>query len=120
MEKNLKISILLDYYKEMLTSKQADVLDLYYNHDLSLAEISQNMNISRQGVRDTIIRGEQALCNTESKLKLIEKNKLISAKINNILDSIDSMEKEYCDKEAEFKDKVRAIKEGLEEIVEEI
>ena len=50
MPKNLEISILLDYYGQMLTEKQREVAQLYYNEDLSLAEIAQFANITRQGV----------------------------------------------------------------------
>lgn len=50
MAKNLEISVLLDYYGQMLTEKQREVARLYYNEDLSLAEIAQFANITRQGV----------------------------------------------------------------------
>ena len=60
-EKNLDISILLDHYGEMLTEKQREVIDLYYNQDLSLAEIAEQEGISRQGVRDNIKRAEAQL-----------------------------------------------------------
>ena len=56
--KDLNIALLFDFYGEMLTEKQKDVIDLYYNEDLSLAEIAEHEGISRQGVRDNIKRGE--------------------------------------------------------------
>ena len=71
MPKNLEISILLDYYGQMLTEKQREVAQLYYNEDLSLAEIAQFANITRQGVRDSIKRAEHALGEMESKLGLV-------------------------------------------------
>ena len=71
MAKNLEISILLDYYGQMLTEKQLEVAQLYYNEDLSLAEIAQLANITRQGVRDSIKRAEHALGEMESKLGLV-------------------------------------------------
>ena len=67
-DKNLEISVLLDFYGGMLTTKQEEALYLYYNEDLSLAEISEHQNISRQGVRDSIKRGEAALLEMEEKL----------------------------------------------------
>lgn len=73
MPKNLNISSLLDIYGKALTEKQRDVLDLYYNDDLSLSEIAENMGISRQGVRDTIKRGEDALLYYEDLIGLQEK-----------------------------------------------
>ena len=56
MAKNLEISMLLDFYGEMLTDKQREVVSLYYNEDLSLAEIASIAQITRQGVRDSIKR----------------------------------------------------------------
>ncbi|WP_243113055.1 putative DNA-binding protein [Ruminococcus sp. Marseille-P6503] len=70
MNKNLSMSILLDLYGELLTEKQRDVLELYYNDDLSLAEIAQQYEISRQGVHDSIRRGEEALLKFEEILGL--------------------------------------------------
>ncbi len=73
MEKNLKYSELLDIYKALLTDKQAEALEYYYNDDYSLGEISELMDISRQGVRDFIKRGEAVMDETEDKLRLNEK-----------------------------------------------
>ncbi|MBQ9375127.1 MAG: putative DNA-binding protein [Ruminococcus sp.] len=75
MSKNLEISVLLDLYGELLTKKQYDMLDFYYNDDLSLAEIAEQYEISRQGVHDSIKRGEELLLNYENVLHLCEKEK---------------------------------------------
>lgn len=77
--KNLRISVLLDHYAAMLTEKQREVIDLYYNEDLSLAEIAENKDISRQGVRDSIKRGEQTLLALENALGIAEKFEKIEA-----------------------------------------
>ena len=61
MAKNLEISYLLDFYSEMLTQKQREVIEYYYNDDLSLSEIAMNEGITRQGVRDSIKRAESQL-----------------------------------------------------------
>ena len=66
--KNLEISYLLDFYGDVLTEKQRDVMEQYYNDDLSLAEIAANFGISRQGVRDAIKRGEAILLDLEDKV----------------------------------------------------
>lgn len=76
MAKNFRICILLDYYKAMLTEKQAEVIDLYYNQDLSLAEISELMDVTRQGIRDHIKRAEESLLHLEERLHLAEKAEL--------------------------------------------
>ena len=70
MAKNLEISFLLDFYGDMLTDKQRDVVELYYNEDLSLAEIAAHSGITRQGVRDSIKRAEGQLLEYEERLHL--------------------------------------------------
>ncbi len=72
MAKDLKFSALLDVYGDMLTEKQRDMLDLYYNSDLSLSEIAQDEGISRQGVRDSIKRGEEALLEMDEKIGVMD------------------------------------------------
>ena len=66
--KDLGFSILLDYYGMVLTEKQRVILTEYYDEDLSLAEIAENLGITRQGVRDAIKHGEAALDELEAKL----------------------------------------------------
>lgn len=73
-DKDLRFSVLLDYYSCMLTDKQRDVIDLYYNEDLSLSEIAEHENITRQGVRDSIKRGEQTMLELEEKFHFAEKS----------------------------------------------
>lgn len=85
-EKNLKVAVLLDYYSPMLTEKQRDVIDLYYNEDLSLGEIAEHENITRQGVRDSIKRGEQSLFELENALGIARK----SAELIKLADEIDT------------------------------
>ena len=69
-QKNLEFSLLLDYYAPALTEKQREILAMYYNEDLSLAEIAENFGITRQGVRDAIKRAEQQLTDMEACLGL--------------------------------------------------
>ena len=68
MAKNLAMSHLLDFYGEVLTEKQRDMMVQYYNDDLSLAEIADNFGITRQGVRDAIKRGEAVMQELEEKV----------------------------------------------------
>ncbi len=70
MEKNLQISLLLDFYGELLSPRQREITGNYYNDDLSLGEISANMGITRQAVRDIVKRTELALFEMEEKLGL--------------------------------------------------
>ncbi len=64
--KQFEMSMLLDYYGGLLTQKQKTYFDLYYNQDLSLAEIAEQEGISRQGVHDTITRTEAILRDMEA------------------------------------------------------
>lgn len=86
MPKNLEISVLLDYYGQMLTEKQREVAQLYYNEDLSLAEIAQFANITRQGVRDSIKRAEGTLLEMEERLGLARKFRVYHQKLEQIVD----------------------------------
>ena len=61
MDKNIRISILCQIYGKLLTEKQYQVLNDYYNNDLSLSEIAENLQITRQAVRDNIKKGENKL-----------------------------------------------------------
>ena len=72
-EKNLRLAVLYDLYGDLLTDAQSTMFGYYYNDDLSLAEIAQNTGITRQGVRDSIKRAEDALLCYEKKLHLAER-----------------------------------------------
>ena len=63
----LEMTLLFDYYGDLLTEKQKTCFDLYYNQDLSLAEIAEEAGISRQGVHDSLARAEAALLAMEEK-----------------------------------------------------
>lgn len=69
-EKDLSIAYLLDFYGDVLSERKREVLDDYYNSDLSLAEIAGNLGISRQGVREMIKKAEKELLFYEEKLQL--------------------------------------------------
>ncbi len=92
MAKDMKVALLLDFYGDLLTDKQRDSLDFYYNDDLSLGEIAANLGISRQGVRDNIKRAEAVLLDMEERLNLAAKFAEIKqrlASVRNALDVID-------------------------------
>ena len=68
-----RMTMLFDFYGELLTERQREFFDLYYNEDLSLSEIAENNGISRQGVRDVIVRAEAAMQEVEDKTGLIRR-----------------------------------------------
>ena len=68
-----RMAMLFDFYGDMLTDRQKEFYDLYYNEDLSLSEIAENYGISRQGVRDVIVRAEATLTELEEKTGIIKR-----------------------------------------------
>lgn len=69
-EKGPELSLLFDFYGALLTDKQRDIFAMYYDEDLSLGEIAENEGITRQGVRDALLRAENTLRDTEQRLGL--------------------------------------------------
>ncbi len=85
MAKNLDIPLLYDFYGELLTDKQRNMIELYYHQDLSLSEIAENIGISRQGVRDSVKRAETQLIEMESQLGMASRLKRINTGLSDIL-----------------------------------
>ena len=73
MEKNVEISILCQLYGKLLSEKQLEFIDDYYNNDLSLSEIAENHGITRQAVRDMLKKGEKKLFEYEEKLLFMKR-----------------------------------------------
>jgi len=88
---SLELTLLYDFYGEILTEKQRELFDLYYNEDLSLAEIAEHLNITRQGVRDGIVRSEEILRKFEEKLGLAEKFGRLSEDVKKIISSAETI-----------------------------
>jgi hypothetical protein len=85
MDELFTISLLLDFYGQMITKRQYEILDLHYNNDYSLGEIAQELKISRQGVHDNIKRGKASLYEMEQKLGLAARFQCQKAKASEIL-----------------------------------
>lgn len=98
MDKNVKISILCDLYGKLLTEKQFEFLNDYYNNDLSLSEIAENNNITRQAVRDIIKKGEKKLFEYEEKLFFMKRMLNQEKMIQHILSELTKIEKDSSDK----------------------
>ena len=99
MEKKVEISMLWQIYGKLLTEKQYQYIDYYYNEDLSLSEIAENENITRQAVRDIIKKGERKLFEYEEKLLFMKKTINQEQKIQQVLFNLTKIEKDSSDKQ---------------------
>lgn len=99
MEKNVEISMLCQIYGKLLTKKQLEILQDYYDKDLSLSEIAQNQEITRQAVRDIIKKGENKLFELEEKLGIMKKTFKQEEKIAIILSELTKIQKRSTDKQ---------------------
>ena len=97
MDKKIEISMLWQIYGALLTEKQKEYIDYYYNEDLSLAEIAQNDGITRQGVRDIIKKGEKKLFEYEEKLLFMKKTMNQEKQIENILAQLNKIHEDSSD-----------------------
>jgi predicted DNA-binding protein YlxM (UPF0122 family) len=98
MEKHIEVSILWQIYGKLLTEKQYDVLNDYYNNDLSLSEIAENSDISRQAVRDLIKKGETKLFEYEKLLGIMEKTQQNEKTLQDALDKLSKINDYTSDK----------------------
>lgn len=87
----LEMTLLLDYYGEMLTEKQFTCFDLYYNQDLSLGEIAEEAGISRQGVHDSLARAEAILVAMEEKTGCIARAKAVQQAVQTICSAAEQL-----------------------------
>lgn len=109
-------TLLFDFYGQLLTDKQRDIVEMYYSDDFSLSEISEQIGISRQGVYDALKRAETTLKEYEARLRLVEKflqQKSILAKVSLMLDEIVDAEQDDI---SEIKDRIKNIKSFIERL----
>lgn len=116
MEKNIEVSLLLDFYGELLKPGVRQTIDLYYNDDLSLAEVAQQCGITRQGVRDSVKRGESLLFDFEKKLGLMRRFR----ELENGLDRIAALARDIAENSSDKKSaaaaaEIAALAGGLKE-----
>ncbi len=101
-EKNLRLVVLFDTYGALLTEDQRNMFGLYYNEDLSLAEIAQSTGLSRQGVRYAIKHAEEALLSYEEKLGLSKRFSEIDESLERAADIARSLKEKHTDESSEF------------------
>lgn len=117
MDELAAISLLLDFYGQLITKRQFEILDLHYNNDYSLGEIAEQMNISRQGVYDNIKKGKAALNRLEEKLGLKGRFSEKRNKAKEILDLLDSMNSDVLS--GQDAQKLKEAKHAVIEIMED-
>ena len=88
IDKMVEIGLLFEQYKELLTDKQREIVSLYYEENYSLGEISENLNVSRQSVYDTLKRSEKILREYENKLHLVSINNKQEEALKSLKDKI--------------------------------
>ncbi len=109
MEDRVEISLLMDFYSPLLTEKQRNIMELYYNEDLSLAEIAELNNTSRQAIHDLIKRCDKLLLSYESKLNLLQKS---INRENKIIDFLENFKSIYSISNEEY-DTMKSTLEDL-------
>lgn len=118
MDNVFEISLLLDFYGQLLTQRQQEILDLYYNNDYSLGEIAEQLEITRQGVFDNIKRGKAALNNLEIKLGLVKKFSGQKEKAQEILKYIKEINgNDLSERNIEH---LKKIEDGINDIINNI
>ena len=115
-----RMTMLFDFYGELLTDRQKEFFDLYYNEDLSLSEIAENEGISRQGVRDVIVRAEAAMQEIEDKTGLIRRFEQVRGHLDAIANAAEEIKtlnyRQYEDSRlSELADLIEAEASALKE-----
>ena len=105
-EKNMRYCLLLDFYGEVLSENQREMMDLYYNEDFSLSEIADEVGITRQGVRDAVRRAEDTLDSLEDKLGLIARFDRLRAQRAEIIEILSD---EASPKDAVIKEAIKKL-----------
>lgn len=99
LEKTEKFNHHLDQYEQLLTDKQRQVAFDYYQEDLSLQEIADNQEVSKNAIYDTLKRTEALLLDYENKLKLVQKDERLNQLFNQLsdlkIDSVNQLIKQY-------------------------
>lgn len=111
----LKMTLLFDYYGELLTERQRMCIDLRHNQDLSLAEIAQELNVSRQGVHDNLTRAEALLKNMEEKTECVFRDLASRKAFSKIIELASKLEKNENTDVSDLAGQIIAIAKGMEE-----
>ena len=117
MAKDLQLIMLLDCYGEFLTERQRQATELYYNEDLSLAEISEISGTTRQAVRDSIKRSEEILLDMEEKLRFAERLQKLRDNFSEIAETVNALSAEI-DNDPAAQKKCRIVEAKVQECLQ--
>ena len=111
----LEMTLLFDYYGDLLTERQRQCFDLRYNQDLSLSEIAQELQVSRQGVYDNLNRAEALLRNMEDKTGCVRRDLHNRQAVKTILDAANVLKDHSDNNVSDLARRILAAVQGLEE-----
>lgn len=111
-----EVSVLLDFYGQLLTARQYEILDMHYNSDYSLGEIAEELGISRQGVYDSIRKGKDALAAYEKRLGLAARFRQQEESMGKALENLEKAELEVpgIKNNERFREAVEALRKVME------
>ncbi|HHT27819.1 MAG TPA: YlxM family DNA-binding protein [Firmicutes bacterium] len=123
IEKTLRMALLFDTYGSVLTEKQREIFSLYYNDDLSLGEIADNYQVSRQAVKDTLRRSETTLNALEERLGLVERKERQRVMAVEMLSALQVVESALAQATPEIRSQVKnalaTLQAGLQNVAEQ-
>jgi len=115
LEKTNRVNILFDFYGQLLKDRQKQFLEMYYRDDLTLSEIAELMDVSRQAVFDQLKRTENVLENYEEKLQLLAKHQEREERLSHLLQIVESDQWDQDQIRSEIKELVQFELEQSEE-----
>lgn len=111
----LQMTLLFDYYGDLLTDRQKMCFDLRHNQDLSLAEIAEELQVSRQGVHDNLCRAEALLVNMEEKTGCVRRDMRCRDAAKTILSAAEALSKMNDETVSRLAEKILAAAKVFEE-----
>lgn len=111
----LEMTLLFDYYGDLLTERQKMCFDLRHNQDLSLAEIAEELHVSRQGVHDNLSRAEALLRNMEEKTGCVRRDLACRRAMDTIVSAARALNNSADADVRELAGKILSVAQGLEE-----
>ena len=112
---SLEMILLFDYYGDLLTDRQRLCLDMHYNQDLSLAEIAQELSISRQAVYDNLSRAEALLKNMEEKTGCVSRDRQLRKAMKTIASAAETLISHPDNRVSQVAEEICSLANGFEE-----